>query len=224
MEFCRKTKIRICGGFTLVEMLVVIGIIGMLAIVMVSAASHMKATARRTHAQAMVSEVATALTVYLERYREWPEALTKRTKYEFDRDACWVLQEKKLYDVTVKVWSSSEGKWIWQERSLDRFGLLDPWGRDALKRNPSATESSTIVSGTALSDHRLQYRLDTNYDGKVNGEDDPPAPTNPKTGSPMDVRASVLVWSRGPDGIDDFENSKKRYPSDDSLSWNYEQF
>lgn len=204
-------------GFTLVEMLTVIGIIGLLASIMVGSASHIRAKARQMQAQTMVSELATALTSYLQQNREWPTILLDRK--EVDRDVCWLLQDKKIYDVTVKVQKSSS--MVWNDKSLERYGLLDPWGRAALKGNPSATESTKVESGKMIADHRLQYRLDTNYDGKVNGEDEPPTPTDPRTGKAMNIRGSAMVWSRGPDGVDDFKNSGKRYPSDDSLSWDY---
>lgn len=200
-------------------MLTVIGIIGLLASIMIGGAAHMRAKARKMQAQTMVNEVATALTAYLQQYREWPDVLINNTKNEMTREVCWLLQQKKLYDVAVKVKSS--GEWTWDEESLERYGLLDPWGRATLKSNPTATESTQVEGGKTVADHRLQYRLDTNYDGKVNGEDDPPTPSDPGSGKPMDVRGSAIVWSRGPDGLDDFENSAKRYPQDDSLSWDY---
>ena len=185
------------GGFTLVEMLVVLGIIG---VAMLPVAF-----------EAVTSEVATALTTYLQRYRQWPDALIKRT--EMDDVACWVLQSKKLLDVTSKK-EESDGTVVMNADSLDRFGLLDPWGRAALKKNPTITGADTkIEGGRMLSDHRLQYRLDLNYDGYVDSDE----------GSPMGqkIRASAIVWSRGPDGLDDFTDKDKRYPRDDRLSWNY---
>ena len=204
-------------GFTLIELLTVIGIIGLLAGVLVAAFSHLKVTARQAQAQALVGEVATALTAYVERYRAWPDALLNRT--EMDEKACWVLQEKRMLDLTgwtVKNNTDGTTTKTLNSGSLDRFGLLDPWGRAALKRTPSiSSASATIDGGTKLSEHRLQYRLDTNYDGVIDSEDDNPPPFNQK------VRASVIVWSRGPDGKDDFESSAKRYPQDDRLSWNY---
>jgi len=211
------------GGFTLVEMLVVIGIIGLLAGALIASFSHLKTSARQSQAQALVGETATALTAYLDRYREWPDALKERNgKMEMDEVACWVLQENKLLDVVVKKWSESDQKWTWEKdmgsagNSLDRFGLLDPWGRAGLRRNPAITSESAIIEGgTKLSDHRLQYRLDTNFDGVIDGNDDMKPPKG------LAVRASVIVWSRGPDGKDDFESSGKRYPQDDRLSWNY---
>jgi len=204
------------AGFTLVEMLVVIGVIGLLAAALLGAFSHLKTAARQAQAQALVGEVATALNSYLQQYREWPDALKNRT--EMDETACWVLQSAKLLDVTAKTEKQNSDGTVtikMNESSLDRYGLLDPWGRAALKKNPSISSSGvTIEGGRKLSDHRLQYRLDLNYDGYVDSSEDSP--------KGQKIRASVIVWSRGPDGLDDFKKSG-RYPQDDRLSWNYGQ-
>jgi len=203
-----------CGGFTLIEMLVVIGIIGLLAATLITSFSYMKVNARQAQAQVLVSETASALTFYLQSKREWPEELTTRT--EMDAIACWVLQEQNLMDLTVKKYNTTAKTWDVNDNSLDRFGLLDPWGRAALKKNPTISSASvTIEGGTRLSDHRIQYRLDLDMDGYVDQSE----------GAPMGVkvRAPVIVWSRGPDGKDDADKGGLRYPRDDRLSWNFEQ-
>lgn len=156
-------------------------------------------------------QVATALTVYLQNERSWPVELLG--KEEFDADACAALQRAKLIDITT--WSAlpSDGAvGRKNENSPDQHGLLDPWGRAIMRKNPRSSED-------AVKNHRIQYRLDENFDGYVDASE----------GSPkgVRVRASVLVWSRGPDGYDDAagKNPKAatRYPYDDRLSWSYGQ-
>lgn len=201
------------GGFTLVEMLVVIGIIGILSVSLLGSFGYLKTTAWQSRAQAQVSQVAAALSVYLQNERAWPDALLNKT--EFDADACAILQKTKTVDLSTWTKLPTEGaagSGTLNDNSPDRFGLLDPWGRAIMRKYPQAMESQ-------VKDHRLQYRLDKDFDGYVDASE----------GSPkgVKVRASVLVWSRGPDGFDDADGknpkAKRRYPYDDRLSWSYAQ-
>ncbi len=207
----KKTKIREQkrAGFTLVEMLVIIGIIAILATALVSGAGHMKRVAERTRAQRMVDDVKVALNLYLQSEREWHDTLIERL--ETDADVSSLLNKNKLLDVVVP-------DDVINSTSLDRFGLLDEWGRQSLRRNPnisSATQSGE--DGIQIREHRIQFRLDTNYDGYVDAGE----------GSPMGlrIRGNVIVWSRGPDGQDDFSSSnpkaRGRYPYDDLISWEH---
>lgn len=196
-------------GFTLVEMLVVIGMIGILAAALISSFSHIKTVARQSQAQSLVSEVATAFNLYLQQEREWPAAWL--ASEEMDENVCKVFQDKHLLDLTTYLTNSV----AINPNSLDRFGMLDPWGRAGLRKNPKiASAGATIESGGKLSDHRIQYRLDKDFDGYVDLSEGSPKGAK--------VRASVLVWSRGPDGKD-AEKVAGRYPGDDRLSWNYGQ-
>lgn len=209
-----KQHVGFRAGFTLVEMLVVIGMIGILAITLVSSFSHLKTTARQGQAQSQVVEVATAFTVYLQKYREWPDEWQNGSKTEMDEDVCWQFQKCGLLDLTTYKYSSGEVKDCISaninQQSLDRFGLLDPWGRNALKRTGTQTAATKVASGGTLKDHRIQFRLDRDYDGYVDSNEGAP--------KGMKIRAAAIVWSRGPDGKDATSTSE-RYPGDDRLSW-----
>ena len=206
-----------CGGFTLVEMLVVIGIIGIMSIALFSSFSHLKTAARQAQAQSLVAEVATAFTAYLQKEREWPDEWVGEnggpSKTEMDDEVCLVFQKKRMIDLTT--YKVVKGEYVLNKESLDRFGLLDPFARAALQRNPTDSKTAKVPSGGTFESHRLQFRLDTNYDGFVDSSDKFPPPKN------IRVRASAIVWSRGPDGKDDFESKSGRYPDDDRLSWPY---
>lgn len=211
-------------AFTLVEMLVVIGIIGILAATLITSFSNVKMVAKQSEAQKMVSEVATAFTVYLQKERKWPDEWVgengEATKSEMDPEVCWEFQRKKMLDLSTY---ERESDGTIKERlasninkqSLDRFGMLDPFARTELKRKSTTSDGDAVSSGRTFRDHRLQFRLDTNYDGYVDSEDRVPPPEGVR------VRAAAIVWSRGPDGRDDFEKSTGHYPVDDRLSWAY---
>lgn len=142
------------------------------------------------------------------------------SKTEMDEEVCWISYIKKLLDLTTYK-LNSDGSITERlagninPQSLDRFGLLDPWARNALEEKfdeePPATgsraagPSKTIASSsgstptmTAMSTRRTM-----------------PPPKGVK------VRAAAIVWSRGPDGKDDFESNGGRYSDDDRLSWPY---
>ncbi len=181
------------SGFTLVEMLVVIGLIGVLAGVLVTSMSHLKVAAKQSHAQSLVSEAATALTLYLQGNRSWSVEMLSAT--ELDQTICAQLQLKRHGGPFLDVTSVNDDGTM-NKNSLDRYGLLDPWGRAMLKANPNLTES-------AVRDHRIQIRLDKNLDGYVDSSEGTPGGAR--------IRASAIAWSRGPDGKDGTR--------DDRFSW-----
>jgi len=184
-------------GFTLVEMLVVIGLIGVLAGVLVTSMSHLKVAAKQSHAQSLVSEVATALTLYLQRNRSWSVEMVSAT--DLEQTICAQLQLKKYGGPFLDVTAVNDDESM-NKNSLDRYGMLDPWGRAMLKAQPNLNESN-------VKDHRIQIRVDKNLDGYVDSSEGTPGGAR--------VRASAIAWSRGPDGKDGTR--------DDRFSWSQGQ-
>ena len=186
------------------EMLVVIGIIGILSSALINGVSHMKKVAKRTKALNGVTDARIALNQYLVNERKWTASMLSLTA-EMDATVTKTLSNHKLLDAVVS-----------GQTSLDRFGLLDDWGRDQLRRNPNVTAANQVGSdGVNIEEHLIQFRVDADYDGYVDDKDNSPLG--------LKIRGHVIVWSRGPDGKDDFENKNKRYPFDDIISWNHGQ-
>ena len=100
-----KTK----NGFTLVEMLLVIGIIGVLSSVMVVSFGKMAKHARRSDAQRTVSEVATAFNQLLIKQREWSKTLLDNEDQGMVPQVCYIFQKHKLLDITTYTRDKASG-------------------------------------------------------------------------------------------------------------------
>ena len=169
-------------GFTLIEMLVVIGIIAALIAASFGGYSAMIRSAERARATDLVKQVATALSVMYEANDgTWPLriARTGETGGELDDMAAYSLVEGSTKYLNLM---HSGGKLI----GNDRFGVLDPWGLTIMKQRG---QSATLGD---VRKHLLWFAVDTDGDGiisgaKVGGED-------------VNVRATAIVWCAGKDG------------------------
>jgi len=201
----------------MVEILVVLGIIAILMATLIPSFGYVLKIARQARAQELVSNAATALTIYIQRERAWADEMLESRGY-FNQKVCFILVQAGLLDVTSwRVIDNENLKFI--SDSPDKFGLLDPWGQAMLKRNKEWLEMDELPEGHPLRNHLLQFRIDSDFNGFVDNDD--------RLGNvPMDkpVRASAIVWSPGPSG-DPYEWTVKgrRYPKEHRLSWGFER-
>jgi prepilin-type N-terminal cleavage/methylation domain-containing protein len=183
-------------GFTLVEMLVVMGLIGLLVAMMTGAFQYVQSTARQTQAQELVSNVATALTIYLQREGSWPQEILNSGGV-MNNQVCKVLQQARLLDVTTV---KSDGNI--NQNSPERFGLLSPWGQRILRSSPKMTAAlGGLPADPLLKRHMVQFRVDINLDGKIDSSNDSLLGSIPGQGSV--IRTSAIAWTCGPKGKDD---------------------
>ena len=191
-------------GFTLIEMLVVIGIIAILIGASLAGYSSMTRTADRARCQELVSNAATALTALFQNEGSWPKRLAKNgaTDGKLDEDAAYALVSNgRSYFSLTKDGSKLGGH--------DRFGIVTPWAQSVIKSLGTSASKSSKVGSMTVDDHILHYALDLDGDGRILGAS--------VGGKSIDVRATAIVWCCGKDGR--MEAYSKGLRSDDVYSW-----
>jgi prepilin-type N-terminal cleavage/methylation domain-containing protein len=203
-------KKRANRGFTLVEMLVVIGLIGLLVSLMVGGLKVVQTLAVQTQAQELVSNVSTALSLYIAKEGTWPDEILQSGGV-VNNAVCKVLQQAELLDVTTV---KADG--TINQNSKDRFGMLSPWGQREVRKRPLLTASlGALPSDSQLVKHLLQFRVDIDLDGKIDSSD---TQLGALPAEATVIRASAIVWSCGPQGkAEGSTGARKR--TDDRQSW-----
>lgn len=193
-------------GFTLVEMLVVIGIIAALIAASVGSYSAITKAAEKARGLDLVRQVATALATMYERSGgEWPPAIARvgETGGQLDDRAAYALvaNDEGTHYLTLQ---ASGGKLV----GYDRFGVLDPWGLAIMKKGGSAVTRGAVSKGNDF-DHLLWFAVDGDGDGVISGAQ--------VGGESIDVRATAIVWGAGKDGkMERYSIGRKK---DDLYSW-----
>lgn len=194
-------------GFTLIEMLVVIGIIAVLVAASIGGYSSVTKAAERTKCRELVAQVATALALLYQQEGNWPKVLATNGKTDGLLNAETAVALKDYYSLTVDESGQLTG--------YDRFGILTPWAAAVFKRvGNAADEKKTFVStgkhgSSTIGDHILHYALDLDGDGLIEGA--------MVGGELVSVRATAIVWCGGADGY--IELYSKGLKGDDVYSW-----
>ncbi len=196
-------------GFTLVEMLVVIGIIAILAGASMIGYSKVIRTAQKTKNRELVSNAATALTQILTKNNgSWPELLLEKSnggKGRLDKDVCQVFITFDMMGLSHKA-DKSNGKY--ELIGKDRCGIVDSDAEKVLKRSTSASEGTKVPSGGMVQDHILYFAIDEDGDGFTEAQ--------VEGAGKLTIRATAVVWAAGPDGKVDYGTMAH---NDDVYSW-----
>ena len=175
-------------GFTLIEVLVVIGIIVILIAASFGGYSAMTRSAERTKAQELVHNVRTALEVMYQKEGSWPKRLVKgMDKGELNENVAYPLAKGGYLSLN----RDDDAKCL---IGFDRLGIVTPWAATAIRRYGQNASRSTPVSGGAkVENHILHYALDTDGDGIT-------VLDSADGGGGTKVRATACVWCCDKDG------------------------
>lgn len=196
------------SGFTLVEMLVVIGIIAVLSAAGMVGYSRVIKSARKAKTVELVSNVATALTHILTKDGTWPEELLQNGgNGQLDKDVAKVFIRYNLLGLSYNQKTGSEGNYTLIGK--DRCGIVDAEAEAVLKGNKRAQESTPVPSGKTVREHILYYAIDEDGDGftDVRLKD---------SGMQLKIRATAVVYAAGPNGIEEYGTIGR---NDDVYSW-----
>ena len=184
-------------GFTMIELLVVIGILGILMAVLVSGFKNAPQKAEIAKCLELVKNTETALTALFNQNGLWPRALIANngTAQGLDAQAAYPLAKGNFMSLTSDSGSRSLS-------GLDRLGVVTPWAAAVIKAKGSAcTDATPVPIGGTIADHRLRYALDLDGDGKIENVNVAGTVQGVKRGGQqVNVRATAAVWCRGPKG------------------------
>ena len=198
------------NGFTLIEMLVVMGIIAILSGALMAGFSHITRSAQRARCQETVSNVATALSLILQREGRWP--VNFKSYAGTDREGMGTVEVvAKTFAEKGMLGVSKNGD---QLTGVDRCGIVDPWAQAVLKRSKGGQGSGKelkVPSGGTVRDHVIYYAIDDDMDGITEAM---------VCGERIRVRASAIAWAAGADGkLGSSYSKRSKDNSDNVYSW-----
>ena len=206
-------------GFTLVELLVVLGIIAILSAASIGGFSFVTRRAEQAKGRELVSNTATALGALLQAQHRWPPSLLQEAQGGgiLTARAAACLAVNKLMSLSYTT-MDDDGETVYTLSGLDRCGIVSPWATAVLKKsgpNESALNKK-VPSGGTVSDHRLHFALDDDGDGITEVR------LKSKT---LRIRGNCAVWSWGRNGVEDDYGASmdSRGAADDIFSWSRNQ-
>ena len=196
-------------GFTLIEMLVVIGIMAILMGAGMTTFSAATKKAQQARAREVVSNVATALEAIYQREGSFPRRVMAQggNNGEMTAEVAYDLAKRGVMTLT---YDDSTKK----TAGADRLGILTPWAQDVVKRkgNSGVADGTKVPTGGTIKDHRIHFAVDTEGKGYVNAS---------VGGESVRIRAAAVAWSCGRDGqIYRYSEGLRR---DNCYSWNRQQ-
>ena len=188
-------------GFTLIEMLVVIGIIAILSGALLMGFGRVTKAAQRAKAVEAVSQAAQALVILRQKNDGvWPSVLTSFGGSDGSGRGMVVEVAKKFAEYDMLGIASKSGNPV----GVSRCGVAEA----VLKRSQSASSGSKVPSGGTVQDHVIYFAVDTDGDGITVAN---------VGGQAVQVRAEAIAWCAGADGV--IAPYSQRGRSDDIYSW-----
>lgn len=199
-------------GFTLIEMLVVIGILAVLIGIGMSTFTSSTKKAEKAKAQELVDNVATALTMIYQEEGGWPRRILAEgaSDGELSAEIAYDIAKRGKMSLTLDTQNDKNHRTV----GVDRMGIVSPWALAVVKAagTGSIGDGTKVRTGGTIKDHRLRFAVDTKGRGYVEAN---------VGGESLTIRASAAVWCCGMDGkIERYSDGLRK---DDTYSWSDSQ-
>ena len=185
-------------GFTLVEMLIVIGIIAILTGAAMTGFRGAVEKAQAAKCQELVHNVSTALVKVFQDNGSWPSRIISagQGSGEMTAEIGGELARRKALSLNYRLVEHEEtGEKVYKLVGLDQCGVVSPWAAEVVKRkaaNGNVSLNEPVPGGGTIRDHVLRFSIDDDEDGLVK--------VSYEGGKSVTVRASAAVWCCGRDG------------------------